>query len=130
VWAACKDNQSGWITAFGSGPVAESKGLFCGLKLAWMAIPLQSIKNLTMRWHLSIKKFILNDTLYWVFSKSKSLIFVFKLEMVIGSIFSGKSFDPRILAKFNVRYRRMRMHLKQVCIFPHHNHPKYYRHGR
>jgi hypothetical protein len=46
------------------------------------------------------------------------LIFVFKLEMVIGSIFSGKSFGPRIPVKFNMRCRRMPMHLKQVCIFP------------
>jgi hypothetical protein len=63
VWAACKDNQSGWLTALGSGSVAELKGLFCGLKLPWMAIPLQLMKNLTMRWHLSIKKFVIKYTL-------------------------------------------------------------------
>jgi hypothetical protein len=30
VCAAFEDNQSGWITAFGSIPVAESSDVFCG----------------------------------------------------------------------------------------------------
>jgi len=87
--------KGGWRTAFGSGPVAESKGPFCGLKLPWMAISLQFIRNLTMRWHLSIKKWILNVTL------SKGLIFDFNLEMVVAlflaTIHSIREFQQNLM---------------------------------
>ncbi len=51
-----------------------------------------------------------------IFLYLKDLIFVFKLEMVIGSMFSGKSSGLRISTKFQLRQRRMLMYLKEVRI--------------